>query len=143
MSAAHFISTFRAQVEAYAAEKKLSIVGYYHANERLDDKELGAVAKKIADKIQSYCPSACVLLVSARRAVCAQNLCGARTAARRCKPVPEACASSSSLLQVDNAKIGTVESSKPELAVQVCARATGCLSSASGFGVAASTAWFA
>ena len=51
------------QVDVYAAEQKLSIVGYYHANERRDDEELGAVARRIADKIHSYVPAACVLLV--------------------------------------------------------------------------------
>lgn len=63
-SAFLFINVYLDQVEAYAAEKGLTIVGYYHANERLDDNELSAVAKKIADKIQSYLPPACVLLVS-------------------------------------------------------------------------------
>lgn len=53
------------QVDEYYATQAegLSIVGYYHANERYDDVDLGPAAKKVADKIAQYVPQAAVLLV--------------------------------------------------------------------------------
>eukprot|EP00850_Spirogloea_muscicola_P024070 SM000435S15743 [mRNA] locus=s435:429:2076:+ [translate_table: standard] len=44
-------------------EDPLAIVGYYHANERFDDVELGPVARTIADHIARHCPEACALLL--------------------------------------------------------------------------------
>jgi len=41
----------------------LNIVGYFHANERSDDFELGGVAKNIGDHICRYFPQAAILLV--------------------------------------------------------------------------------
>ena len=41
----------------------MSIVGYFHANERFDDFELGGVAKNIGDHIYKYFPQAALLLV--------------------------------------------------------------------------------
>ena len=41
----------------------MGIVGYFHANERCDDVELGGVAKNIADHVYRYFPQAAVLLV--------------------------------------------------------------------------------
>lgn len=41
----------------------MSIVGYFHANERFDDVELGSVAKNIGDHIYRYLPQAALLLV--------------------------------------------------------------------------------
>lgn len=41
----------------------MNIVGYFHANERSDDYELGGVAKNIGDQICRYFPQATVLLV--------------------------------------------------------------------------------
>jgi hypothetical protein len=38
-------------------------VGYFHANERSDDVELGNVAKNIGDHIYRYFPQAAILLV--------------------------------------------------------------------------------
>jgi len=38
-------------------------VGYFHANERSDESELGSVAKNIGDHICRYFPQAAVLLV--------------------------------------------------------------------------------
>lgn len=38
-------------------------MGYFHANERYDDFELGSVAKNIGDHITRYFPQAAVLLV--------------------------------------------------------------------------------
>ena len=51
------------QVDAYAEGQGLKVVGYYHANERPEDLELGPTARRIADKIQSFVPTACVLMV--------------------------------------------------------------------------------
>ena len=42
----------------------LSIVGYFHANERFDDVELCGVAKNIGDHISRYFPPAPILLVN-------------------------------------------------------------------------------
>lgn len=42
----------------------LSIVGYFHANERFDDVELCGVAKNIGDHISRYFPQAPILLVN-------------------------------------------------------------------------------
>eukprot|EP00741_Cyanophora_paradoxa_P003521 tig00000711_g3419.t1 len=54
------------QVEEYCAAQRpaLQILGYYHANERSDDSELNLTARRIADKIQSYFSSACLLLLN-------------------------------------------------------------------------------
>jgi hypothetical protein len=41
----------------------LNIVGYFHANERSDEFELGGVAKNIGDHITRYFPQAAILLV--------------------------------------------------------------------------------
>ena len=41
----------------------LSIVGYFHANERFEDVELSGVAKNIGDHISRYFPQAPILLV--------------------------------------------------------------------------------
>ena len=38
-------------------------MGYFHANERSDDVELGNVAKNIGDHIYRYFPQAAILLV--------------------------------------------------------------------------------
>lgn len=52
------------QVTAWAHSRSLQVVGLYHANERLDDREFGAGPRKIADKLQQQCsPLACSLLV--------------------------------------------------------------------------------
>lgn len=53
-----------AQIEAQGkAAGGLSIVGYYHANERFEDGEPSVVAKRIADAISNNCPAACLLQV--------------------------------------------------------------------------------
>lgn len=62
------------QVHTWAQSRSLQIVGLYHANERLDDREFGPSPRKIADKLQQQCsPLACGLLVSCAldTAVCA------------------------------------------------------------------------
>ena len=53
------------QGEEYFASKgdRLSVVGYYHANERREDLELSSLAKKIGDHISRYCPQAAILLL--------------------------------------------------------------------------------
>src|SRR3569833_2121577 len=53
------------QVDEYYSSQAggLSIIGYYHANERYNDADLGSAAKKIADKIAQYVPQAAVILV--------------------------------------------------------------------------------
>ncbi|KAL6538493.1 hypothetical protein OROGR_012481 [Orobanche gracilis] len=54
-------------IEEYYGEKGLSIVGYFHANERYDDFELSSVAVNIGDHITRYFPQAAVLLLDNRR----------------------------------------------------------------------------
>lgn len=53
------------QVEEYLSSegKGWVIVGYYHANERHEDAELGPIARRIAHHIEERCPLACALLV--------------------------------------------------------------------------------
>mmetsp|Transcript_15408 Transcript_15408/g.43095 ORF Transcript_15408/g.43095 Transcript_15408/m.43095 type:complete len:198 (-) Transcript_15408:183-776(-) len=51
------------QVESHAKGQSLTVVGYYHANERSDDSELGAAARRIADTVNNNCPEACALLL--------------------------------------------------------------------------------
>ena len=53
------------QADAYALSQGLTLVGYYHANQCIKDVELGALGKKIAERIQSHTPQACALLVGA------------------------------------------------------------------------------
>ncbi|KAL6561422.1 hypothetical protein OROMI_017023 [Orobanche minor] len=48
--------------EEYYGEKRLSIVGYFHANERYDDFELTSVTMNIGDHITRYFPQVVVLL---------------------------------------------------------------------------------
>lgn len=52
------------QIEEHFAKEGLTVVGYYHANERYDDLELGNVAKKIGDHVFRYFPHPILLLVS-------------------------------------------------------------------------------
>ncbi|KAK6947113.1 ER membrane protein complex subunit 8/9 [Dillenia turbinata] len=54
-------------VEEYFSEKGLSIVGYFHANERFDDVELSNVAKNIGDHIHRYFPQASLLLLDNKK----------------------------------------------------------------------------
>ncbi|XP_074588462.1 ER membrane protein complex subunit 8/9 homolog [Curcuma longa] len=51
------------QIEEHFEAEGLSVVGYYHANERHNDLELGNAAKKIGDHIFRYFPRAAVLLL--------------------------------------------------------------------------------
>lgn len=52
-------------VEEHFRAKDLSVVGYYHANERADDSELRGAAKNIGDHIFRCFPRAAVLLLDA------------------------------------------------------------------------------
>ncbi|KAD3067232.1 hypothetical protein R6Q59_018690 [Mikania micrantha] len=54
-------------MEEYYSPLGLSIVGYFHANERFDDLELGTVARNIADHMYRYFPQAAVLLLDNRK----------------------------------------------------------------------------
>lgn len=51
------------QIEEHYGSKGLGIVGYFHANERFEDAELGIVAKNIGDHICRYFPQAAIFLV--------------------------------------------------------------------------------
>ncbi|KAF9588330.1 hypothetical protein IFM89_008760 [Coptis chinensis] len=55
------------QIEEHFGSQGLSVVGYYHANERFDDLELGNVAKKIGDHIYRYFPQVSVLLLDNKK----------------------------------------------------------------------------
>ncbi|XP_068669835.1 ER membrane protein complex subunit 8/9 homolog [Aristolochia californica] len=55
------------QVEEYFKSEGLIVVGYYHANERYDDSELGNVPKKIGDQIFRYFPQAAILLLDNKK----------------------------------------------------------------------------
>ncbi|XP_027064834.1 ER membrane protein complex subunit 8/9 homolog [Coffea arabica] len=54
-------------IEEYYNDKGLSIVGYFHANERFDDFELSNVAKNIGDHISKYSPGAALLLLDNKK----------------------------------------------------------------------------
>ncbi|XP_038974571.1 ER membrane protein complex subunit 8/9 homolog [Phoenix dactylifera] len=55
------------QVEEHFGAEGFSVVGYYHANERYDDAELGNAAKKIGDHIFRYFPRAALLMLDNKR----------------------------------------------------------------------------
>ncbi|KAJ9182496.1 hypothetical protein P3X46_006487 [Hevea brasiliensis] len=54
-------------IEDYYSAQGLDIVGYFHANERSDDAELGNVAKNIGDHIYRYFPQAAILLLDNKK----------------------------------------------------------------------------
>ncbi|KAL6195193.1 hypothetical protein ACLB2K_030813 [Fragaria x ananassa] len=54
-------------IEEHFAAKGVSIVGYFHANERFDDQELGSLAKNVGDHIYRYLPQAAVLLLDNKK----------------------------------------------------------------------------
>jgi Uncharacterised protein family (UPF0172) len=90
-----------AQVKAWADSRSLQVVGVYHANERLDDKEFGPGPRKIADKLQQQCsPTACGLLVCSNQLLLSSALlCLVRWIS--CIQL------ASSALQVDNQRLGS------------------------------------
>lgn len=55
------------QIEERYASQDLSLVGYFHANERCDDYELGNVAKNIGDHLCRYFPQAGILLLDNKK----------------------------------------------------------------------------
>ncbi|XP_015900907.2 ER membrane protein complex subunit 8/9 homolog [Ziziphus jujuba] len=54
-------------IEEYYAAKGLNVVGYFNANERFDDYELGSVAKNTGDHISRYFPQAAILLLDNKK----------------------------------------------------------------------------
>ncbi|KAF5726830.1 hypothetical protein HS088_TW22G00514 [Tripterygium wilfordii] len=54
-------------IEEHYAAQGLGIVGYFHANERFDDLELGNVAKNIGDHICRYFPQSPILLLDNKK----------------------------------------------------------------------------
>ncbi|ERM95163.1 hypothetical protein AMTRI_Chr07g81760 [Amborella trichopoda] len=54
-------------VEEYFAGEGLSIIGYYHANERYNEFELPNIAKRIGEHISRYFPQAAVLLLDNKK----------------------------------------------------------------------------
>ncbi|KAF6145986.1 hypothetical protein GIB67_033345 [Kingdonia uniflora] len=54
-------------IEEQFVSQGLSVVGYYHANDRFDDSEVGNVAKKIGDHICRYFPQAALLLLDNKK----------------------------------------------------------------------------
>ncbi|KAL6975169.1 hypothetical protein U1Q18_023963 [Sarracenia purpurea var. burkii] len=55
------------QIEEYYGAQGLNIVGFFHANERFDDFELGNVAKNIGDHIHQNFPQAALLLLDNKK----------------------------------------------------------------------------
>ncbi|CAG8433504.1 6721_t:CDS:2 [Ambispora gerdemannii] len=51
------------QVDIYAAHHKIRIVGYYHANENINDKSLPAFGSKIVSKIRESFTDAIALII--------------------------------------------------------------------------------
>jgi len=49
-------------IEEYCEKEGVEVVGYFHANELYDDRELGALAHRIAHKMLKNYPHVCVLL---------------------------------------------------------------------------------
>ncbi|CAM8949727.1 unnamed protein product [Rhodiola kirilowii] len=54
-------------IEEYYSNKGLTVVGYFHANERAEDVELSGVAKNIGDHIYKYFPQAMILLLDGKK----------------------------------------------------------------------------
>ncbi|KMT18271.1 hypothetical protein BVRB_2g024360 [Beta vulgaris subsp. vulgaris] len=55
------------QIEEHYSSQGLSLVGYFHANERADDSDLNNVAKNIGDHLCRYFPQAGVLLLDNKK----------------------------------------------------------------------------
>lgn len=51
------------QVELYASSKGLTIVGYYQANETIDDTSINETAACIGKRISTNCDTSCILMV--------------------------------------------------------------------------------
>jgi hypothetical protein len=105
------------KVEAHAASSGLVILGYYHANERPEDGELGFVARRIADKVHANCPSACALLVRLR---CTLRALRWRVCVRACCVWRWLTLTHGAWrAQVDAAKLAAVGSATPQIALRV------------------------
>lgn len=55
------------QIEEHYSGQGLSLVGYFHANERFEDSELSNVAKNVGDHICRYFPQAAILLLDNKK----------------------------------------------------------------------------
>ncbi|DBA95771.1 hypothetical protein WJX77_000427 [Trebouxia sp. C0004] len=68
LSLAPALETALVQVSSYAKQQQdLELVGYYHANERFSDTDLGTPARKVADKLYSNNNVACTLLIDSSK----------------------------------------------------------------------------
>ncbi|KAK9813344.1 hypothetical protein WJX73_001519 [Symbiochloris irregularis] len=65
LSLSPMLETALVQVASYAKQQGfgLQVVGYYHANASLLDKDLSPTARKIADKVHQRQPASCTILV--------------------------------------------------------------------------------
>ncbi|KAH0937604.1 hypothetical protein HID58_005065 [Brassica napus] len=54
-------------IEQHYVAQGLSVVGYFHANQRFDDVEVSGVAKNIGDHISRYFPHAPILLLNNKK----------------------------------------------------------------------------
>lgn len=78
LSLAPMLEVALRQVDVYSEKKGLVIVGYYHANERLDDNSISDTAQLIAGKIASNVKSsnkACLLMVDNQKIGKKDQLC--------------------------------------------------------------------
>ena len=53
-------------VEELYQKQKYVIIGYYHANEHVNNKTLGIVGTMIAERIANQCPGSCGLVVNGK-----------------------------------------------------------------------------
>jgi len=53
--------------DEYCQQKKVQIVGYYQANEIVEDTDLGAFGKKIAEKVRGQCATCAVLMLDGQK----------------------------------------------------------------------------
>jgi len=60
-------------VEQYAEQNGVEIVGYFHANELFDDRELGPLARRVANRVEKNCSGACILLLDSELARAGEN----------------------------------------------------------------------
>ena len=51
------------QIDQLSEKKKHKIVGYYFANERLNDKHFGSSHKSVAQKLHSLAPHSCTWMI--------------------------------------------------------------------------------
>ena len=63
LSLAPMLETALLLADEYCQQNELQIVGYYQANERVDELDLGPFGKKISDKIRSQISAAAVFVI--------------------------------------------------------------------------------